>query len=496
MNPCRILRHVLAATATLAVAAAWPQQPFDLDPSFRTTIPARYMTSILPSVDGKVWISGYAWSAIAPYYNRLNHDGTGDMDAPHLINAGFFRPWNDQFYLGGPTPSRYFQDGSTDTTFNILKNDTYHPLQGGDYFVLPDGGLLIGGVLRVYDENTNPIPYYCLLRFTNDGSLDTTFQPRTCTGSLDFFTQLPNGQFIGSLGNPPNSATWDGQPTGSNIIRFNADGSWDSTFQSNVWWGGAWGYLPLADGRVYVGGCFKIAGISDTLGLVRLMPDGSLDPTFNNTARYRMPDPEHPNYITYPGIGSIRQLSDSRVIVTGYFSNIDGVPRGGIALLDSTGQLLDELFTGNGCGGFYGDVGGYIRGITSMVDAPDGSFYIFGGYRGYDDGTTNDPNQWLISRLYGLNVGISEHSTSRVQQLEIAPNPSNGGAVQLTVGTAPKHALLCIHDPSGRIVRQEPWPAGTYTHTLRAGLLAPGTYILCVQEEQRALCAGKLIILP
>lgn len=496
MNPRRILRHLLAATATLAVAAAWPQQPFDLDPSFRTTIPARGVSSILPSTDGKVWISGFMWSAIAPYYNRLNHDGTGDMAAPYLLHAGFLRKWGDMHYCGVALVDRYFQDGTRDTSFNMNRSPAYHPLQGGDYHVLPDGGLLVSGVNRLYDSLPGPVGYFCLLRFTNDGSLDTTFQPRTCAGSLDFFTELPNGQFIGSLGNPPNTATWDGQTTGSNIIRFNADGSLDSTFQSNVWWGGAWGYLPLADGRVYVGGCFKIAGISDTLGLVRLMPDGSLDPTFNNTARYRMPDPGHPNYITYPGIGSIRQLSDSRLIVTGYFSNIDGVPRGGIALLDSTGQLLDELFSGNGCGGFYGDVGGYIRGITSMVDAPDGSFYIFGGYRGYDDGTTNDPNQWLVSRLYGLNVGISEHGASQMRQLEIAPNPSNGGAVQLTVGTAPKHALLCIHDPSGRIVRQEPWPAGMYTHTLRAGLLAPGTYMLRVQEEQGMSYTGKLIVLP
>ncbi|MCC6841203.1 MAG: T9SS type A sorting domain-containing protein, partial [Flavobacteriales bacterium] len=102
--------------------------------------------------------------------------------------------------------------------------------------------------------------------------------------------------------------------------------------------------------------------------------------------------------------------------------------------------------------------------------------------------------QRLLSKLYGLNVGISEHG-ARAKPLQIAPNPSAGQTV-LSVGTPQQKGTLSIHDASGRVVWQEPWPAGTVTHTLKAGLLAPGTYLLRVQEEQGTLHTGKLIVLP
>ncbi|MBS1937726.1 MAG: T9SS type A sorting domain-containing protein [Bacteroidetes bacterium] len=410
------------------------------------------------------------------------------MTAPQLHNAGFFRPWNDKFYLGDITPYRYFQDGTQDTTFNILKNGTYHPLQGGDYFVLPDGGLLISGVLPVY-ETIGQGNTYCLLRFTNDGSLDTTFQPRTCSGDLNYFTQLPNGQFIGT----GSISTWDGQPA-SNIIRFNADGSLDPTFQAHIWWGQAWGFLPMADGRVYVGGQFRIEGRQDTMSLVRFMPDGSLDPTFNNTLKFlglNMSAMQH-------DLGIVRKvypLADGSIIASGNFDHVGEQQRGCIAHLDSSGTLLDDCFTGAGAGIFTSNTGTTSASL-GMTQAPDGNYYIWGVYVGYDDGITNDPTQRFVSRLYGLNVGIEEQSASPIQPLEIAPNPGNGGAVQLTVGTAPKHAMLSIHDASGRVVRQEPWPAGVYTHTLRAGLLAPGTYMLRVASSASTLYSGKLIVLP
>ena len=75
---------------------------------------------------------------------------------------------------------------------------------------------------------------------------------------------------------------YDGQPVG-HIFRVHEDGALDTTFQSDVNWGIIFSYFPLPDGRVYVGGRFKLTSApEDTLYLVRFMPDGTLDPTFNN----------------------------------------------------------------------------------------------------------------------------------------------------------------------------------------------------------------------
>ena len=91
--------------------------------------------------------------------------------------------------------------------------------------------------------------------------------------------------------------------------------------------------------------------------------------------------------------------------------------------------------------------------------------------------------------------GRDEQAANRLHPLVIAPNPSAGSAL-LSVEKPLGPGMLTVHDASGRVVLQEPWPVGTITHTLRAGLLAPGTYLLRVQEEQGTLHTGKLIVLP
>ena len=83
----------------------------------------------------------------------------------------------------------------------------------------------------------------------------------------------------------------------------------------------------------------------------------------------------------------------------------------------------------------------------------------------------------MISKLYGLNVGINEQQPSPVQALQTAPNPSAGSTV-LSTGTAMGNAELAVHDASGRVVWQAAWPAGEERYTLPAGTLAPGAYVL------------------
>ena len=137
----------------------------------------------------------------------------------------------------------------------------------------------------------------------------------------------------------------------------------------------------------------------------------------------------------------------------------------------------------------------YSRNIVGIYPAPDGSYYIYGAYHGYDDGTTNDTLQSLVSRLYGLNVGIHEVTSGTVRPLQIAPNPSTGATTFSTTGPVHKK-MLNIHDTSGRAVLHTAWPAGSSNYILPAGTLAPGTYVVRAQEDQRTLYTGKLIILP
>jgi hypothetical protein len=64
---------------------------------------------------------------------------------------------------------------------------------------------------------------------------------------------------------------------------------------------------------------------------------------------------------------SISAFGPDKYIITGYWDYIEGEPRGGIAVVDTTGQLLDDQFDGGGCGTFwdgFATVGG-INGILS-----------------------------------------------------------------------------------------------------------------------------------
>jgi hypothetical protein len=356
-----------------------------------------------------------------------------------------------------------------------MNNDPlFSSLQGGDYFVYTDGRVLMSGVHQLLDSIRGYEGLYCLCWFSNSGYLDTTRIHRQCAGSLDFFTELPDGNFIGSLGNPPNSASWEGTATGSNVIRFHADGQWDSTFQANVWWGTAYGFLPLTDGRVYATGLFRITGISDTLNLVRFMPDGSLDPTFNNHLDFRITDMT--NFDDGAVVRNIHQLDENRLVVTGQFELIEGEARRNICMVDTSGNLLDDYFYGPGCGNFtyQGETRSSIGGI---LPAPDGSYYIWGAYHGYDDGTTNDTLQRMVSRLYGFNVGLEEVRETR-PALEVFPVPS---IESLTVRTQQCKAgdTILIRDVCGRSVKQvvatgettivsvEHLPSGMYSAEVR-----------------------------
>ncbi|MCB0808762.1 MAG: T9SS type A sorting domain-containing protein [Flavobacteriales bacterium] len=370
------------------------------------------------------------------------------------LGGGFLKPWASHFYVSTPhTVRRILPDGTQDPSFIGMNLGPYFSsLQGGDYHVYPDGRILMSGAHVLSDSIRGFEGLYCLIWFSNTGYLDTTKTHRYCSGSLNFFRELPNGQFIGSLGTPPGTASWEGQPTGSNVIRFDADGAWDPSFQANVWWGQAYGFLPLADGRVYAGGNFRITGDPDTLHLVRFMPDGSLDPTFNNHLDFRSID-------LSGSVGAVvgrefLQLDEERLIITGGFELVDGQPRQGICLIDTAGKLLNDHFSGPGCGDFtyQGFTYGSIEGIKP---APDGSYYIWGAYHGYDDGTTNDTLQRMVSRLYGLDVGVQEQQHTAEARLHVYPNPGTDG-FDLVLAPDFEQGTLTIMDATGRACVQRP----------------------------------------
>ncbi|MEB2341778.1 MAG: hypothetical protein OZ932_07205, partial [Flavobacteriia bacterium] len=360
----------------------------------------------------------------------------------------------------------------------------------------PDGRLLLAGNYWLRDSVRGFVGWqYGLVWLNSDGSLDTTRIHRSiggAFGAMEHIREMPDGKFMCSGG----SGQFEGVPV-EGMFRVHADGSLDTTFQVPHIddWTESYGFLPLPGGKVLAYGRWHFAGMSDWVSLVRFLPNGQLDPTFNNNLDFE---------VTYPGtwppiIMDVEPIGDGMLAITGTFDRINGEVHGGIAMIDTAGNLLPGYFGGNGCGGLQEGTAmpTWYQGILGIKPAQDGGYFIYGAYRGYDDGTTNDASQRLLSKLYGLNVGIEEQATGQPAPLQIAPNPASG-AVQLAVGMAPPvQAMLTIHDASGRMVLQEPWPAGGFTHTLQAGTLAPGAYVARLGAGAgTALYTGRLVVVP
>ncbi len=184
--------------------------------------------------------------------------------------------------------ARYLTSGALDTTFSgdgLFRIDcpSFGAGNGAAAVLLqPDGRLVVVG--------TCPPSEFTVARLNVDGSLDTSFGAGgvvATTVSLFSFAVAgllqPDGRIVAvGYGSSPS-----GGPAGPPVVRYNADGSLDSSF-------GTGGHVALAlaqefvaggaalqpDGKLVIAGRYGPAGSLD-FGLVRLLPNGAADPSFD-----------------------------------------------------------------------------------------------------------------------------------------------------------------------------------------------------------------------
>jgi uncharacterized delta-60 repeat protein len=483
----RTKRLCFSLVAALVTSVAWPQQPFGLDPTFRLNADTWDISSVAVMDDGKILLSGRIRLPGDPVWwghrrlVKVLANGQPDPSFPVDMPGGQrLTPWNDKFYVKADQPIRRLtSEGLIDPTFVTSAQDPLHSIfQGGDYHVFPDGRVLITGWHMLYDTLRGFTGWHCLVWLTNEGYLDTTRIHRTCAPLyiLSTIHQQPDGKFL-IHGTGP---IYDGQPV-EHTFRIHPNGDLDTTFQPGTPWDKFNAFTTLSDGRIIGTGLVKTEFNSpDSIHIVRLLPDGAIDPTFNYLLHLR--SDQFGQFLSLWHT----VLPDGRIVLHGNFSEVEGHPRGGIALLDADGHLLHTHFTGGGCGAY--NYQGYInQGTQGMVQAPDGSWYIFGSYHGYDDGTVNDPTQRMVSRLYGLHVGVAEHATPR---MNVYPVPATDHVTveldPLHGGTAP-YGVLVLRDALGRTVAAQRATGARNTVPLHG--LGGGIYVLewLVDGERRAV---------
>jgi uncharacterized delta-60 repeat protein len=314
--------------------------------------------------DGKIFLEANTFSQFASPQSlyRLNPDGSLDASfQPVTVNARFYDPVIDfillpdgKFYRidgsnngsGGGSISRHNADGTQDATFErpSIACSFCFPTGMGRLFdiaLLPDGKILMGGDF----DSVNGLTRSRLVRLHPAGNVDLDFS--AAPGSVSQIEVLPDNKIL----------LRGGFITGGTLIRLNADGSTDNTFNapSNI------GFSRIkvdSLGRIVFFGQFA----DQKFKFGRLNPNGSLETVFG------LPPVKG-------SVSTVAAAASGKVIVAGEFDKINGVTRNKIARLNADGGV-DESF--NPLGGF--DVPPAM--ITVQPDGKilaGGSFTVFDG---------------------------------------------------------------------------------------------------------------------
>lgn len=493
MKFSQLLRQLAFVVTFLLAQMGWPQASFDLDPTFQTEMDVRYVASVLPDATGGVIISGrFRFPGVQNEKYTARIDPYGILDPTYnatVLGGGHLTGWNSGLTYVGTTQTvrRLLPSGDLDPAFIEMNLGRYFTsLQGGDYHVYPDGRVLMSGAHHLRDSIRGFEGLYSLIWFSNQGYLDTTRTHRLCNGVIYWIHEQTDGRILctGTM------TTYEGQPV-SRVFRVEADGVLDPSFNTPFQpWGGPRDYFELPDGRILLGGTLKINGSDTVRCMLRIFPNGDLDPSYTLNSFDALHTPSNS-----PAVLSIYELSSDRYIITGVFDKFNGQDRGGIAMIDSSGNLVQDVFDGMGCGAYeYVVPSGsttykYIAGI---VPSNDGGFFIHGGYHGYDDGTTNDTTQRMVSKLFGLSVGVPPLSLGEGLGVRAFPNPCTTHCTVQVEQTA-HNGTLTLLDLAGRVVRK--WPMANTTVELSTIGIAAGNYRLQYRTE-RTLESTLLMIAP
>ncbi|HXG47375.1 MAG TPA: Calx-beta domain-containing protein, partial [Methylomirabilota bacterium] len=194
-------------------------------------------------------------------------------------------------------------------------------------FVNASPGAFPGASVHIFDDETFAEPA---------GSLDTTFNPDA--GPEDRVNALaiePDGQLLAA----GNFRTMN-RVFRSRIARLEADGALDGDFGNSAGPNGPLNAIALQpDGRIVIGGMFSQVGATNRSHIARLLPDGTLDATFNPGAGADNP------------VFALGLLSDGGVVVGGSFASINGISRPGIAVLNPNGTVRTSFDPGVGVNG-------------------------------------------------------------------------------------------------------------------------------------------------
>lgn len=259
-------------------------------------------------------------------------------------------------------------DGKVTTSFGT-GNDL-----GKSVALQTDGKILVSGYSNNGSNND-----FAVVRYNTNGSLDTTFNAdgkvTTSIGTNDDVGNSIAIQLDGKI--LVAGYSYNGSTTNFAIIRYNLNGSLDTTFDTDgivtttIGTNDDKGYSIViqSDSKILVAG-YSFNGSSQDFALVRYNPNGSLDTTFDNDGKLTT------SFGAYDDFGSSLILqSDGKILVAGTGGSNINLKVFALARYNTNGSL-DSTFDSDGrvttAIGLYANYG------QSVLVQPDGKIIVTG----------------------------------------------------------------------------------------------------------------------
>lgn len=308
---------------------------FDESPGATTFLDAsahgNHLTAFNGASTGPPPVVQNAGSLDLSFYPGL---GIADDQLPAAVHSLGLQT-NGQILIGGDflhvdglarsNLARLNLDGTVDPSFNVTLSGDFGATDVPALLVLPNNQILIGGNFT----NVNGVRRVGLARLNPDGSTDATFGP-VFTGNynpVNTIARQPDGKIIVS-GSFFSIAGANRQY----IARLNADGTIDASFNAGgIFSGGVGRVLLQPDGKLLCKVSFYNFTSSVYTNLIRLNTNGSWDTTFQ------------PTLVNLIIRDAIALQPDGKIMLTGWFTNVNGAKRVGAARLETNG-LLDVAF--------------------------------------------------------------------------------------------------------------------------------------------------------
>ncbi|HYR26817.1 MAG TPA: delta-60 repeat domain-containing protein [Thermoanaerobaculia bacterium] len=383
-------------------------------------------------------------------------------------------------------------DGDLDLTFNgtgIVTTNNRVTEQANDLVIQPDGKIVVAGSGGLSSFFSGIALDFQVARYNPDGSLDATFGSggivTTNIGgnnSAEGVALQADGKIV--IAGATNIMGQDELA----LVRFNSDGSIDTTF-------GAGGFVapginlganPARDLVIQPDGKIVVAGSSNdfvngrTFTVARFDASGGLDATFGSGGVFATP-------YSAPGVGGrtaegVALQADGRIVVAGSGPNGDFVlvrynTDGSLDTTFGIGGLTFTDISGNGLADFAHDV----------VIQPDGKI-VAAGYTG----SLAEGGPFAVARY---NVDGSLDSTFGSGGITITPLVGDTRAYGMALGTGgtivvagKAQAILNVvrYDSSGFL---DPTFGGTGIVTTPVGS-SSGAFAVALQSDGRVVAAG------